>query len=50
MRHALPETQYASFFEHGTIEPALATELLRRYQQKRASGHGTPDVGAVSIT
>jgi len=50
MRHALPEAQYASFFEHGTIEPALATELLRRYQQKRASGHGAPDVGAVSTT
>ena len=50
IRHALPEAQYASFFEHGTIEPALATELLRRYQQKRASGHGAPDVGAVSTT
>ena len=50
MRHALPEAQYASFFDHGTIEPALATELLRRYQQKRASAHGTPDLGVVSMT
>jgi len=49
-RNALPEAQYASFFEHGTIEPALATELLRRYQIKRAAGHGAPDVGAVSPT
>jgi len=49
MRHALPEAQYASFFDHGTIEPALATELLRRYQQKRATGHGAPDLGAVTI-
>ena len=50
MRHALPESQYASFFDHGTIDPALASELLRRYQQKRAAGHGAPDVGAVTIT
>jgi len=49
-RNALPEAQYASFFERGTIEPALATELLRRYQAKRAAGHGAPDVGAVSPT
>ena len=50
MRHALPESQYASFFEHGTIEPPLASELLRRYQAKRAAGHGAPDVGAISAT
>src|SRR5688572_23854231 len=50
MRHALPEAQYASFFDTGTIEPALATELLRRYQVKRAAGHGAPDVGSVSAT
>jgi hypothetical protein len=49
-RHALPESQYASFFEHGTIDPALAGELLRRYQAKRAAGHGAPDVGALSST
>jgi hypothetical protein len=50
MRQALPETQYASFFEHGAIEPALATELLRRYHVKRAAGHGSPDVGSLSPT
>lgn len=50
MRNALPEAQYASFFEHGVIEPALATELLRRYQIKRAAGHGQPAVGDLSIT
>lgn len=49
MRNALPEALYASFFEHGVVEPALATELLRRYQQKRAAGHGQPDLGAVTI-
>jgi hypothetical protein len=48
-RNALPDAQYATFFEHGAIEPALAAELLRRYQQKRASGHGQPDLGAVTI-
>lgn len=48
-RNALPEAQYATFFEHGTIDPALAAELLRRYQQKRAAGHGQPDLGAVTI-
>ena len=50
MRNALPEAQYASFFEHGVIEPGLATELLRRYQVKRAAGHGQPAVGDLSIT
>jgi hypothetical protein len=50
LRHALPEANYASFFEHGVIEPALATELLKRYQQKRATGHSTPDVGEFSPT
>ena len=49
-RNALPEAQYASFFEHGTIEPALASELLRRYQIKRAAGHGLPAIGEPSIT
>ena len=50
MRNALPEAQYASFFEHGTIEPALAAELLRRYQAKRAARHAQPAVGDLSIT
>ena len=50
LRHALPEESYVSFFEHGTIEPALASELLRRYQAKRAAGHHAPDVGTVSPT
>jgi hypothetical protein len=50
MRNALPEAQYASFFKTGVIEPALAAELWRRYQQKRAAGHGAPDVGALSPT
>ena len=50
MRNALPEESYVSFFEHGTIEPALASELLRRYQAKRAAGHGVPNVGTVSPT
>ena len=50
MRNALPDESYVSFFEHGTIEPALAAELLRRYQAKRAAGHGVPDVGTLSPT
>jgi len=49
-RKALPEAQYASFFQRGVIEPALATELLKRYRAKRAAGHGVPDVGEVSAT
>ena len=49
-RKALPEAHYASFFERGVIEPALATELLKRYRAKRAAGHGVPDVGEVSAT
>jgi len=50
MRNALPEAQYASFFDTGVVEPALATELLKRYHAKRAAGHGAPDVGEVSAT
>jgi hypothetical protein len=50
MRHALPEAQYASFFDNGVVEPALAAELLRRYDAKRAAGHGAPDVGELSAT
>jgi hypothetical protein len=49
-RNALPEAQYASFFEHGVIEPALATELLKRYHAKRSARHGVPDVGELSAT
>jgi len=48
-RGALPEDQYQSFFERGEIGPALAGELVRRYQQKRAAGHWVPDVGDVSV-
>jgi hypothetical protein len=48
-RNALPEADYASFFEHGAMAPALASELLRRYQAKRAAGHWVPDVGELSI-
>jgi hypothetical protein len=44
-RKALPEAQYASFFERGVVEPALAAELVKRYHAKRAAGHGAPDVG-----
>jgi catalase len=50
VRQALPEAQYASFFETGTIDPALAAELLRRYHAKRAAGHGVPDVGEIAPT
>ena len=50
MRNALPEAEYASFFDTGAIEPALAAELLRRYRQKRAGGHHLPDVGELSTT
>ena len=49
-RNALPEAQYASFFERGIITPELATELLKRYHAKRSAGHGTPDVGELSAT
>ena len=48
-RAALGEESYASFFERGEISPALAEELIRRYQQKRAAGHWVPDVGELSV-
>jgi len=48
-RHALPDESYASFFERGEIGPALAAELIRRYQQKRAAGHWVPDVGELPL-
>jgi hypothetical protein len=34
--------------ERGTIAPELAAELVRRYEQKRATGQWVPDVGALS--
>jgi hypothetical protein len=49
-RGALAEDRYTSFFERGEIDPALAGELVRRYQQKRTAGHWVPDVGEVSVT
>ena len=44
MRHAPPEAQCASFFDHGTIEPALATELQALPAEARVSPR-TPDPG-----
>jgi hypothetical protein len=44
-RKALDAESYASFFERGEIGTALADELVRRYQEKRAAGHWVPDVG-----
>ncbi|HUR33283.1 MAG TPA: hypothetical protein VM032_05775 [Vicinamibacterales bacterium] len=38
-RGALPDDRYASFFERGAIDQALATELERRDAAKRAAGH-----------
>ncbi len=49
MRNALPDDAYATFFDKGEIGPALAGELVRRYQQKRAAGHDIPDVGEVGL-
>ena len=50
LRNALPDDAYASFFDKGEIGPALAGELVRRYQQKRAAGHDVPDVGEVGVS
>ena len=47
-RHALADDSYATFFERGIIGPELAAELVRRYEQKRATGQWVPDVGALS--
>jgi hypothetical protein len=47
-RDALPESMYESFFEKGEISRALATELIRRYHEKRTAGHAAPDVGDVA--
>ena len=48
-RSALAEERYASFFEQGEITPALAGELVRRYQEKRAANHWVPDVGEIPV-
>jgi hypothetical protein len=50
LRNALPDAAYASFFDKGEIDPALAGELVRRYQHKRAAGHNVPDVGEVAVS
>jgi hypothetical protein len=50
LRNALPDEAYASFFDKGDIDQALARELARRYQEKRAAGHYVPDVGEVSVS
>ena len=50
LRHALSDAAYASFFDKGEIGPALAGELVRRYQEKRAAGHNVPDVGEVEVS
>jgi hypothetical protein len=50
LRHALSDAAYASFFHKGEISPALAGELVRRYQEKRAAGHNVPDVGEVAVS
>ncbi len=50
LRHALSDAAYASFFHNGEISPALAGELVRRYQEKRAAGHNVPDVGEVAVS
>jgi len=50
LRDALPDDRYASFFKTGTIDATLATELLHRYEQKRAMGHNVPEVGEVAAS
>jgi hypothetical protein len=49
-RSVLPDDQYVSFFERGEVSPDLATELIRRYQAKRAAGHWVPGLGDLSLT
>ena len=48
-RNALTEDKYVSFFERGEVNSDLATELIRRYQAKRAAGHWVPDLGELSL-
>jgi hypothetical protein len=47
-RQALSDERYESFFENGQIAPALARELVARYQRKRSEGHWVPDVGEIA--
>jgi len=47
-RHALADESYASFFKTGEVGGELATELIRRYEEKRSAGHWVPDVGELS--
>jgi hypothetical protein len=47
-RHALADDQYQTFFDTGEIGPALAAELIRRYNVKRQAGHWAPDVGSLT--
>jgi hypothetical protein len=49
LRNALSDDVCASFFDRGEIGPALAGDLVRRYQQKRAAGHNVPDVGEIAV-
>ena len=50
LRGALPDEAYASFFESGSVDPALRAELVRRYREKRAAGHNMPDVGEIAAS
>ena len=47
-RNALPEAMYESFFANGEINRELAAELIRRHNEKRQSGHASPEVGDLS--
>ena len=47
-RGALPDDAYATFFQRGEIDAALAAELVRRYAAKRVAGHWVPDIGDVA--
>jgi hypothetical protein len=49
LRKALADDAYASFFEKGEIAPALARELVRRYEEKRSAGHDVPGVGEIRV-
>ena len=48
-RNALDEAAYQSFFDRGEIGRALAADLVRRYEHKRAAGHWVPDVGEIVL-
>jgi hypothetical protein len=47
-RGALPDDAYATFFQRGEVDAALAAELVRRYAAKRVAGHWVPDIGEVA--